>query len=231
MADKADKGGFVKLIKGKTDKLVVIGIGLVVVILGYLYLDEVSTPDPQEKEAKPIDPKAKISAEDDTHQNVLALVKPLTPIESSEYEALMRFNPFDPQEAKKSKQLEKDVDQLVQQAQQLFDQGKYPEAKEQAEQAIKIVIGHKGARALLDEIKKKLEPVATPAGKKPGAKPAAAGKPGGAASPASTPATKAASTPATSSAPTTAAATVAAPASAAAPAAAPASGTTAPTKP
>lgn len=167
------------------DKLFIAGLGIVLLLLAYAWLNESSTSQIaadqiQQKEldvriSPSLDPKVKGS---DLFIRVNRMVNSSDPFDKTPFASLGVSNMFDAKQIRDPDQLLADAKQLVAEARQKVAAGSLEEAKRLVKEALRLQNGFPSAKELEAEIEAKLKatPVPTPTPKAPAgaAKPAKA---------------------------------------------------------
>lgn len=166
---------------GKRMDFVLLGLmGASTLGVALIYLTEASTGvppviDPKPKELTPMITAKAGDAKSAAYFAVFDLIKPIKPLDQTDYQALIDFNMFDAKAARDAEQLHDEAKQKLKEAEARFEEGNYSEAKRLAEEAIERSPTMQAAVRLLDQIKAKTAPAEGAAGAEAGSGSAPAG--------------------------------------------------------
>lgn len=153
MADQNSMQKLKEMFRGKTNRLFVIGLGLILLIRVFIFFNESGTLDntmaePQQKPK----PQAKITQKDPDYQSVSKMTQRWKDFKDSDYWVLANANMFDPKLAMDAQKIEQRATEIYQSANGAYKQGNYPQALKLLEQALSLMPSHIRAQKLKKEI-------------------------------------------------------------------------------
>lgn len=142
------------------DKLILAGMGVATLVVGFFRLDEMNTaeippPEVQQVDLKPIISSKEGAPESEAYFKAISLIENLPPFEQSKYQPLIEFNPFDPKAARDAEDLEKRADEILKLAKNQLDTGDLDGAEARVREALKTRFKYKPAEEMLAEIQKR----------------------------------------------------------------------------
>ena len=154
-------GSFQEKFRGQLDRVIVVVLLLFLVGIIYAYLQEQSASieiPPQQKQSPLPD-----YLPNDKYENAIQVLNESQDLEQDEgFISLGRFNVFDYKAVRDREIILKEMNQKFTQAQQLFNDGKYDEAREILKEILTVWPAHINSQDLLKKIDEQLSASSSP---------------------------------------------------------------------